>query len=125
MFTHARVQPGRTGDVRRSGALRLDEAARHTHPAVQCSVPLGMGPTFSAITMDRAFWRVVGLYAEGNTFEERNVAKVFWSFHPTKEQHLVDEARVLGAARCARQSAALTDSASSDRASALDRGALA
>jgi UDPglucose 6-dehydrogenase len=42
----------------------------------------------SELTLDAAFWRVVGLYlAEGHATPER----VHWSFHPTREQHLVDE----------------------------------
>ena len=43
--------------------------------------------------MDSAFWRVVGLYlAEGHAaFEANGTAKIHWSFHPTREQHLVDE----------------------------------
>ena len=47
----------------------------------------------SELTTDEHFWRVVGLYlAEGCTsFGERNVGRVLWHFHPTKEQHLVDD----------------------------------
>jgi UDPglucose 6-dehydrogenase len=40
------------------------------------------------LTFDAAFWRVAGLYiAEGHATPER----VHWGFHPTREQHLVDE----------------------------------
>jgi UDP-glucose 6-dehydrogenase len=47
----------------------------------------------SEISLDAAFWRVAGLYlAEGCTsFGDRNSARVIWSFHREKEQHLVDE----------------------------------
>jgi UDPglucose 6-dehydrogenase len=47
----------------------------------------------SEIALDTAFWRVAGLYlAEGCTsFGDRNSARILWSFHPEKEQHLVDE----------------------------------
>jgi UDPglucose 6-dehydrogenase len=47
----------------------------------------------SEIALDDAFWRVVGLYlAEGCcVFDDRNGARIVWSFHPFKEQHLVDE----------------------------------
>ena len=39
-------------------------------------------------TSTAAFWRVVGLYlAEGHATPER----LHWSFHPEREQHLVDE----------------------------------
>ncbi|HEY3830360.1 MAG TPA: nucleotide sugar dehydrogenase [Solirubrobacteraceae bacterium] len=95
VFAHARGTAARTSDVRRSGALRLDEAVRADLPWREGVLGTARNGAYlsSAIEMDSAFWRVVGLYlAEGNTsFEERNTAKVFWSFHPTKEQHLVDE----------------------------------
>jgi UDPglucose 6-dehydrogenase len=47
----------------------------------------------SEIALDTAFWRVAGLYlAEGCTsFGDRNMARILWSFHREKEQHLVDE----------------------------------
>jgi len=95
VFAHARGAAARTGDVRRSGALRLDEAVRADLRWREGALGTARNGAYvsSAITMDRAFWRVVGLYlAEGNmSFDERNTAKVFWSFHPTKEEHLVDE----------------------------------
>jgi UDPglucose 6-dehydrogenase len=45
------------------------------------------------IAIDPEFWRVVGLYlAEGCTsFGDHNSARITWSFHREKEQHLVDE----------------------------------
>jgi UDPglucose 6-dehydrogenase len=88
----------RTRDVKRSGALKLDELAR-------AQVPL-RGAAFSTvrngqyvsteIELDRAFWRVVGLYlAEGHTAVGPGRTgmrhRITWSFHPTKERHLVDE----------------------------------
>jgi hypothetical protein len=46
------------------------------------------GHVASEIGIDDAFWRVVGLYlAEGCT----NRSSIIWTFHPTQEQHLVDE----------------------------------
>jgi UDP-glucose 6-dehydrogenase len=93
--THARGVAARTGDVRRSGALRLDEAMRADLRWREGTLGTARNGAYisGAIKMDRAFWRVVGLYlAEGNSsFEECGTAKVFWSFHPTKEQHLIDE----------------------------------
>jgi UDP-glucose 6-dehydrogenase len=95
VFTNPRGAAARTGDVRRSGALRLDEAARAGLRWRAGTLGTASNGSYvaSSITMDRAFWRVVGLYlAEGNaSFEARNTAKIFWSFHPTKEQHLLDE----------------------------------
>ncbi len=85
----------RSGEVRRTGTVRLDEAGRagldvrNTHLGTAKN---GMYAP-SEIRLDAAFWRVVGLYlAEGCcTFDERNTARIVWSFHPTREQHLVDE----------------------------------
>ncbi len=95
VFTNPRGAAARTGDVRRSGTLRLDEAVRADIRWREGTLGTAKNGSFVAsnITMDHAFWRVVGLYlAEGNaSFDDRNTAKVFWSFHPTKEQHLVDE----------------------------------
>jgi UDPglucose 6-dehydrogenase len=85
----------RWGDIKRSGTLRLDEAAL-------LDVPL-RGAAFKtakngaevphALVCDERFWRVVGLYlAEGNaSFEDDGTARISWSFHPEREQHLVDE----------------------------------
>jgi UDPglucose 6-dehydrogenase len=92
---HRRGATQRWSDVKRSGTLRLDETAL-------LDVSLG-GAGFKTakngaevpyeLVCDERFWRIVGLYlAEGNTtFDERNGARVIWSFHPTREQHLVDE----------------------------------
>ncbi|MGH2854115.1 MAG: nucleotide sugar dehydrogenase [Solirubrobacteraceae bacterium] len=95
VFTHPRGTAARTGDVRRSGALRLDEAMRAGIRWREGTLGTARNGAYvtSAITMDRAFWRVVGLYlAEGHTsFDDRHTAKIVWSFHPTKEPHLVDE----------------------------------
>ncbi len=45
------------------------------------------------LRLDGLFWRVVGLYlAEGNTtLDETGRRRIFWSFHPSREQHLVDQ----------------------------------
>jgi UDPglucose 6-dehydrogenase len=88
----------RTGDVKRTRTLKLDELIR-------AELPLE-GSAFSTVTngqyvrtelaTDAAFWRVVGLYiAEGHTATEPGKTgmrhRITWSFHPRKEQHLVDE----------------------------------
>jgi hypothetical protein len=98
IFTHPRGVAARTGDVKRSGALRLDEALRAGLPWREGTLGTASNGAYvpSAIAMDGAFWRVVGLYlAEGHTAQEANgTTKIFWSFHPTAERHLVEE--VLG-----------------------------
>jgi UDPglucose 6-dehydrogenase len=98
IFATAGSVSARTADVKRSGALRLDELVR-------AGIPL-RGSAFSTvrngqyvsteIALDRAFWRVVGLYlAEGHTAVEPGRSgmrhRIKWSFHPTREEHLVDE----------------------------------
>jgi UDPglucose 6-dehydrogenase len=85
----------RTGEVRRPGTLRRDELALAEIPlegSTMSTKKNGNCPG-SEIELDLAFWRVVGLYiAEGNTsIDESNRCRVQWSFHPYREQHLVDE----------------------------------
>jgi hypothetical protein len=95
VFAHPRGVGARTGDVRRSGALRLDEAARAGVSLERASFGTARNGAYlpSAIKLDRAFWRVVGLYlAEGHAALEPDwTAKINWSFHPEREEHLVDE----------------------------------
>jgi UDPglucose 6-dehydrogenase len=87
--------PSRSGEVRRTGTVRLDEAGRaglDLRGTMLATAKNGMRAP-SEIALDSAFWRVAGLYlAEGCTsFGDRNSVRVTWSFHREKEQHLVDE----------------------------------
>ncbi len=95
VFTHRRGVAARTGDVRRSQALRLDEAIRADLDWREGTLGTARNGAYVAgsLLVDRRFWRVVGLYlAEGHmSLEENGTAKVCWSFHPTKEEHLVEE----------------------------------
>jgi UDPglucose 6-dehydrogenase len=85
----------RSGEIKRTGAVRLDEAGRAGLDLRDTHLGTAKNATYapSEITLDAAFWRVAGLYlAEGCTvFGDRDVARITWSFHPTREQHLVDE----------------------------------
>jgi UDPglucose 6-dehydrogenase len=85
----------RSGDVKRTGTVRLDEASRAELDLRETSFRTTKNGVDvpSEIALDQAFWRVVGLYlAEGCcTFDDRNGARIVWSFHPHREQHLVDE----------------------------------
>jgi UDPglucose 6-dehydrogenase len=95
IFRRSASAAARTGDVRRTGTLRLDELALADIPlrtATISTTKSGNQPQ-SELTLDARFWRVVGLYlAEGNTSVERSGRhRIQWSFHPTREQHLVDE----------------------------------
>jgi UDPglucose 6-dehydrogenase len=98
VFAHSRGVGARTGDVKRSGAVRLDEALRAGLPRHDAMIGTARNGAYvpGELALDSAFWRVLGLYlAEGNVSLEGNgTTKIFWSFHPTGEQHLVDE--VLG-----------------------------
>jgi UDPglucose 6-dehydrogenase len=94
IFARSANVAGRTGDVKRTGTVRLDEAAFAGLDLAETMLSTVTNGTAmpAEITLDEAFWRVVGLYlAEGCTTHDGDRARVTWSFHPTSEQHLVDE----------------------------------
>jgi len=86
---------GRSGEVKRTGTVRLDEAGRAGLDLRGTTLGTASNGAYlrSEIALDGAFWRILGLYlAEGCcSFGDRNAARIIWSFHPEKEQHLVDE----------------------------------
>ena len=97
IFDHPRpVQ--RMGDIKRSGTLRLPEACEagfDLHGATMSTVRNGSFTPLE-LTIDEHFWRVVGLYlAEGCVAQESKGRmgrqRIIWSFHPDREEHLVDE----------------------------------
>ena len=76
----------RSGEVKRTGTVRLDEAGRadlDVRGTMLGTAKNGMYAP-SEIALDTDFWRVAGLYlAEGCTvFGDRNSARITWSFHP-------------------------------------------
>jgi UDPglucose 6-dehydrogenase len=80
----------RTAAVKRTGTVRLDELASADLPLRGSTLRTAKNGTEAAseLMLDAAFWRVVGLYiAEGHATPGR----LHWSFHPAREQHLVDE----------------------------------
>lgn len=80
----------RANEIRRTGTMRLHEMAAHDVPVRGATLKTAKNGTevASELTLDAAFWRVVGLYlAEGHATPER----LHWSFHLEREQHLVDE----------------------------------
>jgi UDPglucose 6-dehydrogenase len=90
VFTRAPSVPGRTGDVKRSGALRFDEACLGDVSVRGAHFGTARNGNYvrHEIDLGEDFWGVVGLYiAEGC----RNGFKLMWNFHPHREQHLVDE----------------------------------
>ncbi len=73
VFLRAGSAAARTGDVKRTPANNAQRVPRDLH-------------------LDRRFWRIVGLYlAEGCASVAEGEARIVWSFHPEREQHLVDE----------------------------------
>jgi UDPglucose 6-dehydrogenase len=95
---HPRGRVARSHDIRRSGALRLHEAAELDVELETASFGTAKNGTYvpAAIEADSAFWRVVGLYlAEGHSTYEPGTGRrrLEWSFHPRDESALVDEVR--------------------------------
>jgi UDPglucose 6-dehydrogenase len=99
ILRHPRGHAARMGDIARSGALRMTEAAAAGMDLRGASMATARSGTYVPERLDtgEAFWRVAGLYlAEGHVGRDRgrNGAvreRISWSFHPTKEEHLVSE----------------------------------
>jgi UDPglucose 6-dehydrogenase len=90
IFTRAASAAARTGDVKRTGAMRFDEACLGDVSIRGARFGTARNGNYvrHEIEMDEDFWRVVGLYvAEGC----ETGSKLSWSFHPDREHHLVDE----------------------------------
>jgi UDPglucose 6-dehydrogenase len=89
VFAWARSGAARTGDVKRTGTIRLDELGLAELPLEGSRISTTKSGNFprSELQIDEAFWRVVGLYlAEGCT----SSSDIRWSFHPSREEHLAD-----------------------------------
>ncbi|MDX6639194.1 MAG: UDPglucose 6-dehydrogenase [Solirubrobacteraceae bacterium] len=84
----------RTGEVKRTGTLRFDEAALGDVSLSDAGLGTASNGVFvnDPLSIDEAFWRVVGLYiAEGCTVSDGSRRRLTWSFNLDHEQHLVDE----------------------------------
>jgi UDPglucose 6-dehydrogenase len=94
IFARSRSVASRTGEVKRTGTLRRDELALAgiaIEGSTISTTKNGNQPR-SEIEIDESFWRVVGLYlAEGCASIDATHWTLNWSFHPTREEHLVDE----------------------------------
>jgi UDPglucose 6-dehydrogenase len=91
---HPRGHAQRFHDIKRAGALRLPEAERLGVSISGASAGTARNGTYvpSSITADERFWRVVGLYiAEGHCAQDGRRQRLQWSFHPSREMHLVEE----------------------------------
>ena len=95
ILTHPRGVAARTGDVRRSGALRLTKACAAEMDLSGATAATARNGSYVplALHIDEQFWRVAGLYlAEGCLARAGGVATgMRWSFHPFREDHLVEE----------------------------------
>jgi UDPglucose 6-dehydrogenase len=94
-------------DILRSGSLRLDEAALLDVELADASFGTAKNGTYVPAFLEStpAFWRVAGLYAaEGHLSSDGRRQRLCWSFHPTDEQHLVDEVAAFWAAAGVRAS---------------------
>jgi UDPglucose 6-dehydrogenase len=86
----------RMGDIKRTGALRLAEACEAEMDFRGATIGTARNGTFVPLNLrlDEHFWRLVGLYlAEGCVHRERDGRPhwITWSFHPTREEHLIDD----------------------------------
>jgi UDPglucose 6-dehydrogenase len=91
---HPRGPVARLGDRRRSGTLRLAEACAADMSLEHATVGTVGNGAFTPLTLslDEHFWRVVGLYiAEGCIGRDPAGERLIWTFHPEREDHLVDE----------------------------------
>jgi UDPglucose 6-dehydrogenase len=90
IFERAGYAATRTGDVRRTGTVRLDEADLGDVALHGATVATARNGHFvsTELALDPTFWRVVGLYiAEGCAAR----STLFWTFHPRAEEHLVEQ----------------------------------
>ncbi|HVW16635.1 MAG TPA: nucleotide sugar dehydrogenase [Solirubrobacteraceae bacterium] len=94
VFARHRDAVARSGGVRRTGTLRLDELGRAGLSVEGARFGTASNGNFvpNELTIDAAFWRIVGLYlAEGCTVADGDRRRVTWSFHPENEPYLADE----------------------------------
>jgi UDPglucose 6-dehydrogenase len=99
LLEHPRGQAQRMGDIVRTGAIRLREACESGMDLRDASFGTSRSGTYvpEHLEVGESFWRVVGLYlAEGHVALDRGRAdaerhRITWSFHPHKEEHLVNE----------------------------------
>jgi UDPglucose 6-dehydrogenase len=83
----------RRHEYRRSGTLRLTEAALMRLPLHGALMGTATNGTYvpTAIPLTEAAWEMIGLFlAEGHIGTDGQRRRVCWSFHPTEESHLAD-----------------------------------
>jgi UDPglucose 6-dehydrogenase len=83
----------RRHEYRRSGTLRLTEAALLRLPLRGALMGTTTNETYvpTSIPLTEATWEVIGLFlAEGHIGTDGRRRRVCWSFHPTAENHLAE-----------------------------------
>jgi UDPglucose 6-dehydrogenase len=93
-FVHHQNPASRRWDVRRSGTMTYAEAALGGLGLRGATIGTGRNHVSAELSLDAAFWRIVGLYiAEGCMGGDPAVPdrRIIWSFHPEREQHLLEE----------------------------------
>jgi UDPglucose 6-dehydrogenase len=89
-FIRAASAAARTGDVKRTGTIRFDEACLGEVSVRGAHFGTARNGNYvrHEIELDEDFWRVVGLYiAEGCASR----TTLIWSFHRDREDHLVND----------------------------------
>jgi UDPglucose 6-dehydrogenase len=91
IFLRAKSAAARTGDVKRTGALRLDEAALGDMSLGGARLGTSRNGDYirAELRLTESFWRVVGLYLAEGCARSAPEYKLIWSFHPANEDHLV------------------------------------
>jgi UDPglucose 6-dehydrogenase len=83
----------RSHEIRKTGALRLDEAKKLKLKLTHAAFGSAKNGTYipRKIPLNERFWRVVGLYlAEGHRSIDGKRHRLSWTFHPTNETEMVD-----------------------------------
>ncbi len=86
--------PQRFFDVKRAGTMRLAVACSADVPLAGARYATVSNGTWNPelLAFDEHFWRVVGLYlAEGCVTRDGDRQRIAWAFHPTGEEHLVND----------------------------------
>jgi UDP-glucose 6-dehydrogenase len=90
VFARSVSAAARTGEVKLTGTLRRDELAPAGLPSEDSTISTTKSGNYprTELDLDLAFWRVVGLYIAAGCADAISLR---WAFHPTRDEHLVDE----------------------------------
>jgi UDPglucose 6-dehydrogenase len=93
VFVRSASAAQRTGDVKRTGTVRLDEAYLGEVGLRRARIGTVKNGRFvnADIRLSEDFWRVVGLYVAEGCAVRAPGHRLIWSFHREEEDHLVEE----------------------------------